>query len=102
MAEIFLDPKGFQGQIDSFKSGADTIRSLAYALEKQGVQLQSIDKYMECIEAFNEAIVEFGKMLEMDTESMKQIKAAWMNQDAAIATKTLGEILSGMFFGSST
>ena len=44
MAELFLDPKGFQGQIDSFKSGADSIKGLKYSLDKQGVRLQSVDK----------------------------------------------------------
>ena len=95
MAKIFLDPKGFQGQIDSFKSGADSIKALKYSLDKQGVRLQSVDKYMECVEEFNKTIELFGKLLDRDTESMKLIKARWMNLDSEIATKTLGEILFG-------
>ncbi|MFR6447700.1 MAG: hypothetical protein ACLUO6_09650 [Ruminococcus sp.] len=95
MAELFLDPKGFQGQIDSFKSGADSIKGLKYSLDKQGVRLQSVDKYMECVEEFNKTIELFGKLLDQDTESMKLIKAKWMNLDSDVATKTLGEILFG-------
>lgn len=95
MAELYLDPKGFQSQIDSFKSGTDSIKELKYALDAQGVRLQSIDKYMECVEEFNKLIELFGKMLEQDTESMKLIKAKWMNLDSEVATKTLGEILFG-------
>lgn len=95
MAELFLDPKGFQGQIDSFKSGADSIKNLKYTLDKQGVRLQSVDKYMECVEEFNKTIELFGKLLDQDTESMKLIKAKWMNLDSDVATKTLGEILFG-------
>lgn len=95
MEELFLDPKGFQGQIDSFKSGADSIKGLKYSLDKQGVRLQSVDKYMECVEEFNETIKLFGKLLDKDTESMKLIKAKWMNLDSDVATKTLGEILFG-------
>ena len=95
MAELFLDPKGFQGQIDSFKSGADSIKSLIYTLDKQGVRLQSVDKYVECVEEFNKTIELFGKLLDQDTESMKLIKAKWMNLDSDVATKTLGEILFG-------
>jgi len=94
MAELFLDPKGFQGQIDSFKSGADSIKGLKYSLDKQGVRLQSVDKYMECVEEFNKTIELFGKLLDQDTE-MKLIKAKWMNLDSDVATKTLGEILFG-------
>ena len=95
MAELFLDPKGFQGQIDSFKSGADSIKGLKYSLYKQGVRLQSVNKYMECVEEFNKTIELFGKLLDQDTESMKLIKAKWMNLDGDVATKTLGEILFG-------
>ena len=56
MAELILDPKGFQGQIDSFKSGTDSIKGLKYSLDKQGVRLQSVDKYMECVDEFNKTI----------------------------------------------
>lgn len=95
MAELYLDPKGFQSQIDSFKSGADSIKELKYSLDKQGVRLQSIDKYMECVEEFNKLIELFWSLMDQDTESMKLIKAKWMNLDSEVATKTLGEILFG-------
>lgn len=93
MAELYLDPKGFQAQIDSFKSGTDSIKSLKYSLDKQDVRLQSVDKYIECVEAFNETVELFGQLLDQDTESMKLIKAKWMNLDNDIAAKTLSEIL---------
>lgn len=95
MAELFLDPKGFEKQIDSFQSGADTIKALKYNLDKQGLKLRSIDKYMTCVEEYNATITLFASLLAQDTESMKLIKAKWMNVDHAMATKTLGEILFG-------
>lgn len=95
MTELYLDPKGFQSQIDSFKSGTDSIKELKYSLDKQGVRLQSIDKYMECVEEFNKLMELFGSLMDQDTESMKLIKAKWMNLDSEVATKTLGEILFG-------
>ena len=57
--------------------------------------MQSIDKYMECVDEFNKTIELFGKLLDRDTDSMKLIKAKWMNLDSDVATKTLGEILFG-------
>lgn len=95
MAKIYLNPQGFQGQIDAFQAGAETIKGLKYELDKQDVSLQSVDKYLECVTKMNEALVLFSKMLEQDTQSMKLIKAKWMNADSDIATKTLGEILFG-------
>lgn len=93
MSDLFLDPKGFQGQIDSFKAGADSMRDFAYSLDKQGIRLQSVDKYMECVEEFNNTIKLFIKLMDQDAESMKQIKSKWMKLDNEMATKTLGEIL---------
>lgn len=95
MAEIFLDPQGFQSQIDSFKSGTDSIKELKYSLDKQDVRLQSVDRYIECVEELNKTLQLFGKLLDQDVESMKLIKARWMNADSEMATKSLGEILFG-------
>lgn len=95
MGELYLDPKGFQKQIDSFQSGAESIKELKYSLSEQGVRLKSIDKYMECLKELNETLSLFSTLLSQDTESMKLIKAKWMNLDSEVATKTLGEILFG-------
>ena len=95
MKEVFIDPKGFQGQIDSFSSGVDSLKSITYVLEKQGLCLESVDKYLQCIDMFNETMKDFVEFLSMDTNSMREIKAKWMNTDSDIATKTLGQVLRG-------
>lgn len=95
MSDLYLNPQEFQGQIDAFKLGTETIKELKYNLEAESVRLQSIDKYLECVAEFNKTIELFGQLLTQDTESMKLIKAKWMNLDNDIATKTLGEILFG-------
>lgn len=95
MAEIYIDPQKFQDQIDSFQSGSDEIKKIKYVLDKKSVKLQSIDKYIECVEEFNATVQLFNQMMNKDTESMKLIKAKWMNLDSSVATKTLGEILFG-------
>ena len=94
MAEVFLAPKKFQGQIDAFQSGAESIDELKYNVDKMNVRLQSVDKYLICVKEFNTAMDMLAKLLGKDTESMKQIKAKWMNADSSIATKTFGEIIS--------
>ena len=95
MSKVFLSPEEFQGQIDSFQTGADKVKELKYDMEAQGVKLKSIDKYLECIEEFNKTVTLFGQMLDLDTQSMKLIKAKWMNTDSDIATKTLKELIFG-------
>lgn len=91
--EIFMDPKAFQEQIDSFKAGTDTIKEIEYKIENHKVRLQSVDKYIECIEEFNKTLQLFATMMEKDTQSMKLIRADWMNIDNELGTKTLNEIL---------
>ena len=58
MAEFLLKPNDFQKQVDSFKTTTETVTALKYTLEKDGVSLQSLDKYVECITAMNDLIAE--------------------------------------------
>ena len=95
MSKVYLSPEEFQGQIDSFQSGAEKIKELKYDLEAQGLKLKSVDKYIECIEEFNKTVALFGEMLDLDTQSMKLIKAKWMNTDSDIATITLKDLIFG-------
>ena len=100
MAKFILKPNDFQKQVDSFKSTTETVSALKYTLEKNGISLQSIDKYEECITAMNDLITTFAEFAEMDCNSMQRIKAKWMNTDSDMATKTLGEILSAKISGN--
>jgi type VII secretion effector (TIGR04197 family) len=95
MAELFLDPKEFQEQIDTFSQGIAGIKGIKYELDKKNLKLQCIDRYEECIKEFNKTVELFGQMLDLDAESMQRIKAKWMNVDSDIATKTFVEVLTG-------
>ena len=92
MTELILRPNDFQKQVDSFKTTTDTVTALKYGLEKGGVSLQSIDKYVECITAMNDLITTFSEFAKMDGNSLQQIKAKWMNTDNDMATMTIAEI----------
>ena len=96
-----LKPNEFQKQVDAFKATTESTEALKYVLEKDGVSLQSIDKYAECIEAMNDLITTFGEFATMDGNSLQQIKAKWMNTDSDIATKTLAEIFVDKITGKS-
>lgn len=101
MAEFLLKPNDFQKQIDSFTSKTEVVADLKYSLEKNGVRLQSVDKYIECITAMNELIISFSKFATLDGQTMQKIKAKWMNTDSKIATKTLVEIFGDAISGKS-
>ncbi len=90
MAEIIMDPKNFQDQIDDFQKGADSIKELKYELDKKNVRLQSIDKLMDCVDEANKLIQKFGDMLNQDAQAMRVIKAQWMNADETAARDIFG------------
>lgn len=102
MAKFLLKPNDFQKQIDSFTSKTETVAALKYAIEQDGLMLQSIDKYMECITAMNELIVSFSEFASLDGETMQKIKAKWMNTDNELATKTVAEILGDVITGKKS
>ena len=101
MSTLYLDPKGFQGQIDSLQANADTVKELKYELESSGISLQSVDRYLECVQEMNETLALFSELLSKDVQSMKNIKAKWMHTDTTIGTKTLYEIISGVLGGNN-
>ena len=101
MAEFLLKPNDFQKQVDSFKTTTETVTALKYTLEKDGVSVQALDTYVECITAMNDLIAEFGQFAAMDVNSLQQIKAKWMNTDSNLATKTLAEIFTDTKMGNS-
>lgn len=95
MAEIYLNPEQFQKQIDSYQQTTEAVKELNYSLDSGGLKLTSIDRLEDCISELNTVLHDFGEMAALDTESMKRIKAKWMNADGDMATWTLGEILFG-------
>lgn len=92
-----LEPDQFQEQVDDYTGKVETVSGLKYTVEASDVSLASIEKYLECVEEMNATLEEFSKLAALDGETMKRIKAAWMNADNENATKTVAEII----FGSS-
>ena len=95
MAKVFLDPKKFQEQIDKYDSDAANIKDVVYKPNEGELILKCIDKYLECITEFNAMVQQFGKLMDKDTSSMKQIRASWMKLDEDMADKTLGQLITG-------
>ena len=95
MAEFCLDPKKFQEQIDKYSEDSTNIKGMKYDISEDGLILQSVDKYLECLTAFNDTVALLGQLMDQDTASMKTIKANWMKLDADIAEKTLWQLITG-------
>lgn len=92
MAELFLDPTGFDSQTDTFVSASESAKAVSYSCDVGSAQLASVDRYAECIKEFNDTVQEFGLLLDSDATALREIKAHWMNTDNAIANYTIGEV----------
>ncbi|MCL1873205.1 MAG: hypothetical protein FWF85_03720 [Clostridiales bacterium] len=79
--EIFISPQDFQEQIDSYKSGNEIIKALKYDVDPGGLFMQCIDRYLQCLHEFNEAIKAFGELSDLDVQSMNLIKSEWLDHD---------------------
>ena len=92
MGEFILKPNDLQKQIDEFSSKTEAVSGIECKMEKDGLQLQSIDKYEECVNAMNELVKKFTDFAMMDKNSIQKIKAKWMNTYSEIETKTVEQI----------
>jgi len=89
--EFYLNPVEFSKQIDNYNSQNDTIKALKYDTETLGLYLKCVDRYMECVIEFNETIKEFGALSDLDVNSMRLMRGAWMNLDEKRSTEDFME-----------
>lgn len=90
MSEIFLNPEALQTQIDSSNTTNDAIALVKYDINTNTLSLDSIDKFIECIDALNILITDFTTMYKNDLNSLQISKAMWLNIDESLANTTLG------------
>ncbi|EJO5348008.1 hypothetical protein ACXAT3_001143 [Clostridium sporogenes] len=89
MAEIIIKPEELQKEITNSRNTNEKVKALKYDIDKKDIQLQSINKFLECLGALNSAIVNFGKITEIDLHTLEIIKAQWMKLDEDLASKTI-------------
>ncbi|MBD7913262.1 MULTISPECIES: hypothetical protein [Clostridium] len=89
MAQILIRPEDLQKEITSSRGTNGKVKALKYSADKKNIQLQSIDKFLECLEALNSALAQFGDITEIDLHTLEIVKANWMKLDDDIASKTI-------------
>lgn len=93
MANIILEPEGLQEEITNSRTTNETIKDLKYDIDKMNVQLESIDKFIECLWELNAAILKFSEISEVDLNTLEIIRAQWMSLDEELASKTFFDLL---------
>lgn len=97
MAEIFLDPTGFDSQRETLATSAEGVKDIMYDCDGGSARLSSIDAFAQCVDAFNALIKQFGTLLDNDDMALRQVKMDWMNADSDIAAYTVGEMACAGF-----
>lgn len=94
-SDIYLNPKEFEAQYGSFEKALESVESIKYVLEKNGLKLDSVDTLLDAVKEYNEAVQLFHALSVLDVATLKRIKGVWMDADEGRATKTLGQIIFG-------
>lgn len=97
MAEIIIKPEELQKEINDSKKTNEKIKALKYEVDKKDLQLESINKFLEGLDALNLAIEEFARITESDLHNLEIVKAQWMKLDEDLASKTIFDRVSDVF-----
>ncbi|SFI09870.1 type VII secretion effector, SACOL2603 family [Pseudobutyrivibrio sp. OR37] len=95
MSEFCLDKEKFEELTTTYQNDSEQIKKIEYKLDEGEILLDSIDKYNQCLDEFKSAIDLFGTLMDQDINSMKTIKANWMNLDQKMAEITLKDLIFG-------
>ena len=85
MSEIILDEKKFETQIQTFEKYINTINNLKYSANPEDMRLESVDKFIESLNEFNNVINLLTTLLNNDAQSMKKVISTWKGLDADLS-----------------
>ena len=89
--ELVLKPTEFQQEIDNFEKKNTEIGTIAYEIDPEDMQLDSVNKMLECVETMNRIITKFNALGQHETKNLQNIKSAWMNLDEEMGDTMLFE-----------
>lgn len=91
--EVYLNPDGFKGEIDSFKTTTGELASLspknAVDANKNTI-LDSVDELIAMVNLFSECIEQYMALSTKDVEEMESIKEKWVLKDLTLANEIDG------------
>ena len=71
---LIINDSSLLSEIKSTRDTNEEVKALKYKVEKKDLNLKSIDKYIECIDALNELIQSFYEMTEMDIHNLEILR----------------------------
>lgn len=89
MAHIYLEVASLNMQIRNLRTTGSEIAGVAFSVDGGEANLESLDKYIECIEALNEAFATFGSFLEKDADGFEAVRQQFISDDGFLS-RTFG------------
>lgn len=93
MSEIYMDPEGFQSQVDGYSSASGKVGSISYSCDPGSLSLDSIERFKESVDLFNETLKSFASVSALDKSAMEAIKMAFLKVDERLADYTFMDLL---------
>ena len=91
--EVYLNPDGFKGEVDSFKKTTSELASLspknAVDANKNTI-LDSVDELIAIVNLFSECIEQYMTLSTKDAEEMESLKEKWVLKDLNLANEIDG------------
>ena len=91
--DVYLNPEGFKGEVDSFKKSTSDLASLSVANTveaKKHTVLNSVDELMAIVNLFSENIEQYIALSEKDVREMDSLKEKWVQKDLTLANEIDG------------
>ena len=102
--EVYLKPDDYQKQVNDIEEKSKELEALvdSYYKDNGGNRLASVDKLLEAVKVFSEAMGALNELEKLDVRTYNNIKAAWMDLDSYHGNKTAGELLMDLLTGKKS
>lgn len=89
MSKIIIDAEGFKDEISSLRTNKDAVPQNPYTQEKNDLDLESIQEFLDVTKKLNETLDQFKELTEKDARNLEIVLAEWMNVDSSLAGMSL-------------
>ena len=81
MGRINLEVSELGRQIKNLSSTGSEIAGVAFSVDKGEAQLDSFEKYIECINELNDAFSTFGAFIQKDATGFEAVRQQFISDD---------------------
>ncbi|MDS9472572.1 hypothetical protein [Sporosarcina pasteurii] len=91
--EVYLNPNGFKGEVDSFKRTTSELAGLSAKNTVDANQetiLDSVSELIAIVNLFSECVEQYMALSNKDVAEMESLKEKWVQKDLQLANEMDG------------